>query len=244
MILFITANDTGVGKTVLTVVWTCYLRTWGRDVVALKPVCSGGRADARHLWQATGRLVPLDEVNPWWFRAAVAPAAAAEKAGVTIRLADVVEHVRRMAARFEVVLVEGAGGLLSPLGTGFDNRDLLRALGAVPVVVLPNRLGVVNQLRLVAEALQGQEWPAPQYVLMSQVRPHPAVRTHPSLLAAHVAPDRIHGFPFLRFAPLAVSRWPVSARVTLQRLTAAVGLWAESATCGASPSVERGSSSR
>jgi len=62
---FITGTDTGVGKTVLTALLTRHLRERGVNAVALKPVCSGDRADARALHAASAVALTLDEINPW-----------------------------------------------------------------------------------------------------------------------------------------------------------------------------------
>ena len=80
--------------------------------MALKPICSGGRSDARLLHAAAGKVLPLDGVNPWHFRAALAPVLAARKEKKRVRLRQVVTHIRRVAKGFEVVIIEGAGGLL------------------------------------------------------------------------------------------------------------------------------------
>ena len=77
-ILFITGTDTGVGKTVFAALSTVYLRQNGFRVAALKPLCSGGRDDARVLHAAAGKVLSLDEVNPWYFRAPLAPLLAAD----------------------------------------------------------------------------------------------------------------------------------------------------------------------
>ncbi|NGO40345.1 dethiobiotin synthase [Limisphaera ngatamarikiensis] len=223
MIFYITGNDTGVGKTVLTATWTRYLRDRGHRVVALKPLASGGRTDPRLLWESAGRIIPLDEVNPWWFRAPIAPAAAARRIGLRIELPRVVQHVQRLAQQFEIVLVEGAGGLLSPLGTNFDNRDLMQALQARPIVVVPNRLGAVNQTRLVCEALAGTQLPRPHCVLVNQPHHHPAIRTHAELLASYLPQNALHFFPWLRTFPDSLRRAiPPAIRNALTGLTTAV----------------------
>src|SRR5208282_5318771 len=125
----------------------------GVNAVALKPICSGVRADARELRAAMDGALSLDEINPWHFRAPIAPLLAARREQKRVRLADVLAHVRAMQKRFDVLLVEGAGGLLSPLGENFDSRDLIAALRATPMVVCPNRLGAVNQVLLTLAAL-------------------------------------------------------------------------------------------
>src|SRR6266496_2869342 len=124
-ILFITGTDTGVGKTVFAVLVTRHLCDRGFYVATLKPVCSGSRDDARLLRDAAGKVLPLREVNPWHFRAPLAPLLAARQEKKRVRLREVRAHIRRVARQFDVVVVEGAGGLLSPLGEDFDSRDLI-----------------------------------------------------------------------------------------------------------------------
>lgn len=180
--MVVTGNDTGIGKTVVTAWLTRFARAQGLDAVALKPVCSGGREDAAALHAANDDALGMDEVNPWHFRAPLAPVLAARKEGRGVSLAEIVAHVRGVARRFEWVLVEGAGGLLSPLGEGFDTRDWISAFGAAPIVVVPNRLGAVNQARLVIEALPRVARGRAMVVLVSQPRGDAAARTNAGLL--------------------------------------------------------------
>jgi dethiobiotin synthetase len=151
--LFVTGTDTGVGKTVLTALLAQFFLNHGVNVAALKPVCSGGRGDARKIYAAMNGVLPLDEINPWHFRAPIAPLLAARRESKDIKLSQVVAHLRAMQKRFDVLLVEGAGGLLSPLGEGFNSRDLILALRATPIIVAPNKLGVISHILLTLEAL-------------------------------------------------------------------------------------------
>ncbi len=182
-LVVVAGTDTGVGKTVLTELLTRRLRAEGINAVALKPLCSGGREDAVALHSANGGVLTLDEVNPWHFQAALAPVLAARRESKRVKLAEVVAHVRGVARRFETVLIEGAGGLLSPLGEGFDTRDLVVALRATPIIVATNRLGAVNQTRLVLAALPKSARARAQVVLMEQRNPDAAARTNAGLLA-------------------------------------------------------------
>ncbi|HEY2329734.1 MAG TPA: dethiobiotin synthase, partial [Verrucomicrobiae bacterium] len=118
---FITGTDTGVGKTVLTALLAQFLRERGVRAAALKPICSGGRADAKMLHAALGGALTLDEINPWHFRAAIAPSLAAKLEKKSVTRAQVLAHIRATQKNFDVILVEGAGGLLSPLGEKFDS---------------------------------------------------------------------------------------------------------------------------
>ncbi len=180
--IFITGTDTGVGKTVLTALLAAWLRERGVRVAALKPVCSGGRGDARILRAALGGALTLDEINPWHFRAPVAPALAAKLEKKSVKRASVLAHVRAARKKFDAVLVEGAGGLLSPLGENFDSRDLIAALHATPIIVAPNRLGAVNQVLLTLEALPENFRARAKVVLMSPLKPDAATATNGALL--------------------------------------------------------------
>ena len=199
-ILFITGTDTGVGKTVLTSLLARHLRERGVAVAALKPICSGGRADARVLHSSQNGAVTLDEINPWHFRAPLAPLLAARREHRRVELANVLAHVRSVQRRFDVVLMEGAGGLLSSLGEEFNARDLIIALRAVPIIVCPNRLGVVNHVLLTLEALPRAVARRAPVVLMSSRRPDLASRTNPRFLAGILGPDRVHELPLLSVA--------------------------------------------
>ena len=180
--IFITGTDTGVGKTVLTALLAGFLRERGVRVAALKPVCSGGRDDARRLQAALDGVLTLDEINPWHFRAPIAPALAAKRENKRLKLAPVLAHIRSMQKKFDAILIEGAGGLLSPLGVGFDSRDLMAAVGATPLIVAPNKLGVVNHVLLTLEALPRGLRVEARVILMTPQRPDTATTSNINLL--------------------------------------------------------------
>jgi dethiobiotin synthetase len=194
---FITGTDTGVGKTLLAALLTRHLRKRGVNAASLKPVCSGDRADARVLHAASAGALTLDEINPWHFRAPIAPRLAARRERKRVVLADVLLHVRAMQKRFDVVLIEGAGGLLSPLGEDFDSRDLIVALPATPIVVCPNRLGAVNQILLTLAALPRSASGRARAVLMSPSKPDASTSTNAGLLAEFPGARKIFCLPWL-----------------------------------------------
>jgi dethiobiotin synthetase len=194
---FITGTDTGVGKTVLTALLARHLRERGVNAAALKPICSGGRDDVRTLRAAMKGALTPDEINPWHFRAPVAPLLAARRERKRVKLADVLAHVRTMQKRFDVLLVEGAGGLLSPLGGNFDSRDLIAALRATPMVVCPNRLGAVNQVLLTLVALPRSASCRARVVLMSPSKPDASTNTNVGLLAEFFRTEKIFTLPWL-----------------------------------------------
>jgi dethiobiotin synthetase len=194
--IFITGTDTGVGKTVLTALLAQFLRGRGVSVAALKPVCSGGREDARALRHALGGALTLDEINPWHFRAAVAPALAAWRGKKTVALGPVLAHIRATRKKFAVTLVEGAGGLLSPLGEDFNARDLMSALRAIPVIVAPNKLGAVNHVLLTLEALPKQLRAKAKVVLVCLPEPDSATASNAELLQSFLARGKLFKLPW------------------------------------------------
>lgn len=198
-VVFITGTDTGIGKTVVACLVTRFLRESGVSVAALKPICSGGRADARMLRAATGGSVTLDETNPWHLRLPVSPTLAARREGKKVTLQQVVAHVKALQSKFRITIVEGAGGLLSPLGENFDSRGLIVALRAIPVIVCPNHLGAINQVRLVFAALPRAISARAQVVLISQPHPDPASNGNAVMLSELLGRDRIHALPWIKF---------------------------------------------
>lgn len=196
-VIFVTGSDTGVGKTVVSTLVSHELIRRGIRIAALKPLCSGGREDAVALMAAAGGVLALDEVNPWFFRPALAPVLAARKELRQVLLADVLAFVRKARKDFDAVVVEGAGGLLSPLGSDFTARDIIARLNATPVVVCPNRLGAVNQTCLVLAALPEAAVRRAQVVLVDQPKPDLSATSNASLLAEQIGPRRIHKLPWL-----------------------------------------------
>lgn len=195
--LFITGTDTGAGKTVLACLLARHLQAKGLAVAALKPVCSGGRDDARALQVAVGAALALDEINPWHFRAPIAPLLAARVEKRKVKLLEVVSHARRIQRQFPVLIVEGAGGVLSPLGEGFDSRDLIKTLRAVPVMVCPNRLGAINQVLVALSALPRGLSRKAQVVLVSQKKPDDASGGNLLFLGEKLGRRRVHKLPWL-----------------------------------------------
>lgn len=199
-VLFVTGTDTGVGKTVFTVALTRHLRQAGFPVAALKPFCSGGRSDAQAVHHALGGTLSLDEINPWHFRAPLAPGLAARAHPKPPGWKDALRHIKRFARCHQFTLVEGAGGLLSPLTVDGDATQLIRGLGATPIVVCPNRLGAIGQTRLVLAALPETSRRQARVILMRQPHPDSSAASNLRYLRALLGPDRVTELPRLSAA--------------------------------------------
>jgi dethiobiotin synthetase len=159
---FVTGTDTGVGKTVAATALLRACAARGMRAVGMKPVAAGidpragVNADVAALAAAGNVEAPLADRNPYAFADAVAPHLAAPRAGVTIGLAPIAAAYGRLAARADVVVVEGAGGALVPLGAGTDMLDVPRVLGLPVLLVVGLRLGCLNHARLSALAIRAR----------------------------------------------------------------------------------------
>jgi dethiobiotin synthetase len=158
--LFVTATDTGVGKTEVACALVSGARAAGLDVGAMKPAQSGltpaEPSDAERLRAAAGGGDPFELVCPYQFEAPLAPGVAARLSGVEISMERILEAARTLAARHQALVVEGAGGLLVPLTPRQTYADLAVALGLPVLVVARAGLGTVNHAALTVEALRAR----------------------------------------------------------------------------------------
>ena len=230
-LVFITGTDTGVGKTLLTALLLCHLRSQGVQALALKPFCSGGRADAELLHRLQNDDLSLDDINPFYFPEPVAPLISARQHHRETPLRQAVNHVRWIVSRMRQVpirnfsssiknsklgkksflLVEGAGGLLVPLGEGYTVRELIAELGGDVLVVSRNQLGTINHSLLTLHTLGARtafsagalpRRPARvgrsvKLVLMEQRLPDVSSRTNAAILRELAYPVPLAHLPFL-----------------------------------------------
>ncbi|WP_164104269.1 dethiobiotin synthase [Candidatus Laterigemmans baculatus] len=159
MILFVTGTDTEIGKTYIASSLVRQCVGSGIRVGVYKPVASGCEVDAAgqfgpvgqlvsddalSLWTAAGQTESLERVCPQRFAAPLAPPAAAAAEGKTVDRQAMLDGAQWWLDRCDLLVVEGAGGLMSPLAEDCFNADLAASLQATLVVVAANRLGVIN----------------------------------------------------------------------------------------------------
>ncbi|MEI6414878.1 MAG: dethiobiotin synthase [Pseudomonadota bacterium] len=159
---FITATDTGCGKTLVALTLMQFFKNQGQRVLGMKPVAAGCeqtpaglRNDDALKLHALGSLeVPYEWVNPFALPLPIAPHLAANKLGVKIDFETILNHKDRLATLSDILIIEGAGGLLVPLSEGRTMADLAIALGFPLVLVVGLRLGCLNHALLTEEAIQ------------------------------------------------------------------------------------------
>lgn len=200
-ILFVTGTDTGIGKTVVTTALAAALTRAGRRVGVMKPAETGCRPDpedALALAAAAADDAPLGDVCPYRLPDPLAPALAAARAGVAIDVDAIVRLAQVRAAAKDVLLVEGAGGLLVPLAAGVSFADFAARLAARVVVVVGSRLGAINHALLTFEALAQRGLPIAGYVVNRLgAADDVAIATNETLLAELTGIPRLGVVPWL-----------------------------------------------
>jgi len=165
--LFVAGAHTDVGKTHAACALIRAARARGLAVEALKPLVSGFDAedweasDPGRLLVALGRPLTAPELwamSPWRFRAPLAPPMAARREGVRLELAPVAEFCRGRltASQADLMLVEGVGGLMSPVAERATGLDLMTALGLPTILVGGSYLGAISHLLTAAEAARAR----------------------------------------------------------------------------------------
>lgn len=178
--LLVTGTDTGVGKTWIS---TLLIRSGiaaGLRVGAYKPVCSGAVSgagggphweDVDRISAALGQAISADDICPQRFLAPLAPPVAARQEGRAVDSEQLSRGADCWRNRCDLLIVEGAGGLLCPLSDDTTVADLAMILKASILIVAANRLGVINHTLLTAAAARVRQIPIAGVVLNDTAAP-------------------------------------------------------------------------
>jgi len=204
-------TDTGVGKTVFSGLFARYLMDKGVGIRAVKPFCSGGKADIEFLRVAQNENLSQVDLNFWYSDEPISPAAAELRLGQAVDFEGAINWINSLrsavfshqeglsgqvavgsgeaslqlaggSGQAGVLLVEGVGGLLAPLAKGKTVASLGKAISAQLIVVAPNRVGVINQVLLTVEAAAQRGLEVACVVLMGQKEPDVSCLDNASLL--------------------------------------------------------------
>ncbi|MFB4312563.1 dethiobiotin synthase [Actinomadura sp. 21ATH] len=192
-VLVVTGTCTGVGKTIVTAALAALAAARGAAVAVVKPGQTGVAPGEPGDLDDVRRLAGVRDLHEYArFPDPLSPAAAARHAGLPpLRLTDVAERVRELGETRDLVLVEGAGGLLVRYDEeGTTVADLARWLGAAVVVVARPDLGTLNHTALTLEAMAHRgvqpagvvigEWPEkPDLAMRSNVRDLETIAARP-----------------------------------------------------------------
>jgi len=203
--IFITGTDTGVGKTFVAEGIIRALRDDGCSVCPMKPVETGCGArlvpkDAMRLIRASGVEEPVDVINPYRFRLPTAPAVAAEIEGVRIRRERVLSLYRGLLRRYDLVLVEGAGGIMVPVYKDYLFVDLIKDLDVPVIIVTRPGLGTINHTLMTIEVARAHSINVYGVIInySEDIRRDTTVKTNPEVIK-RLGKTRLIGIvPYLR----------------------------------------------
>lgn len=164
---FIASPGTANGKTSITAALAVQLRARGKAVSILKPIISGwdenllAEMDTSVLLKAIGRDVTessISEVSPWRFKSPVSPDIAAKRQGEVVKIEDVITFInqKKQSTQSDILLVEGAGGLMTPVNDTSTMLDLIEAVSLPVILVTGGYLGAIGHALLCIEALKNR----------------------------------------------------------------------------------------
>jgi dethiobiotin synthetase len=169
--IFVTATDTGVGKTLVASALVMCLSQRGIDVGVMKPIETGvarsakAQSDGARLRRVAGSHDPMAEVSPYVFRLPVAPLSAARAEGTTVRVATIIRAFCALSKKHALVVVEGVGGVNVPVTSSFNISDIIYRMKLPAIVVGQSGLGGINHALLTLHALRRRKIPVVALVL-------------------------------------------------------------------------------
>lgn len=171
MRIFITATDTGVGKTYTTTRLLQIAYEMGYKPGCIKPIETGvlsSPEDGTKLLRKCQDLnqnlknITIEDIVPYQFSLPAAPYVA--KGATLIKKEYIAQKIKKLQNLCDVLFIEGAGGLMVPIEKDFFMIDLIRFLDAKALLVTPSALGCINQTLLSLQALKNKNIPHTWYV--------------------------------------------------------------------------------
>lgn len=169
--VFITATDTGVGKTLVASALVTCLAQRGIDVGVMKPIETGvlrttrAYSDGVRLKTAAGSRDLMTELSPYVFRLPVAPLSAGRAEGTNVRISTIMQVFRTLHQKHEFMVVEGVGGVFVPITQSLNILDLIYQMKLSTIVVGQSGLGGINHAMLTLDALRHRKIPILAVVL-------------------------------------------------------------------------------
>lgn len=156
---FVTGVDTGVGKTVFTAALASLMRQSGIDVGVMKPFATGmprnhaiQSEDVELLVKYSGSADNQNLINPYFFSIPTSPFMAAKKLGKTIDVDVVLSSFEKIQSKHDVILVEGIGGIMTPILRDYFVADLIKDLDLDTILASGTKMGSVNHALLTINA--------------------------------------------------------------------------------------------
>lgn len=156
---FITATDTGVGKTTITAAIASLLKSQGIDVGVMKPFATGEQQKTGYKSKDVATLAdsaqtndPEEMINSYFFPIPASPYTAANKLNASIDTNLVLQSFEKLQKLHRVVLVEGIGGILTPILKDYCVADMIKEMNLDTIIVCDTKLGTINHTLLTVKA--------------------------------------------------------------------------------------------
>lgn len=156
---FVTGTDTGIGKTAFTTGLASLLCSKEIDVGVMKPFATGipqkngfQSEDVSMLVRSSGSSDPESLINPYFFAIPASPYSAAKKLGKQIDIDLVLSGFDELRSIHDVVLVEGIGGIMTPILKDYFVVDLIKDLNLDALVVTSSKIGTISHTLLTIDA--------------------------------------------------------------------------------------------
>ena len=208
--LFIAGTDTGVGKTIVAGALARALRLKGIRVGVMKPIACGGTQDIEFLMDCAGIREPLEFANPISLKFPLSPNVAARLENVKIDLKKIDAALKYFEKKYEILVIEGCGGLLVPVTDKFFVVDLIPRMRAETILVSRSGLGAINHSLLSFEALKHRNI-KPLGIIFNRLSGGPLSvpeKTNPEEISKIGGVPSLGVFPYMKFSPRSVTNPP------------------------------------
>ena len=174
--LFVTGTDTDVGKTCITASILSYLSKMNVDVGVMKPFASGYKStidsvseDVKILMKYSGVNDPVDLINPYFFEIPTSPYDACKQLNLEIDISMVIDSYKQLSSIHDVVIVEGIGGIMTPISKNYFVSDLITDLQMNTIIVTGSKVGTVNHLMLTYQHAKEKKIPLNGFLVNENV---------------------------------------------------------------------------
>lgn len=148
---FITGTDTGVGKTSITAGLAGSMRKIGVDVGVMKPIATGypnkagfKSSDVAKLVEAASIEDPENLINPVFLSLPTSPYDATKLLELSVDMPLIFEQFKKLLSLHEILLVEGIGGIMTPITKNFFVADMIKGMGIETIIVTRATIGTLN----------------------------------------------------------------------------------------------------
>ena len=170
--LFITGTDTDVGKTYITAGLAATIHKMSIDVGVMKPFAAGAAAksgfkskDAQIISNAANTSDSESLVNPQFFPIPASPYTASKSLKIKPKISTILSNFKKLTALHEIVLVEGMGGIMTPITKNYHVANLIKDMRIPAIIVASNRVGTINHTIMTVEMCKKHKIPIKGLIL-------------------------------------------------------------------------------